>query len=64
MHAFRRTLFPLFLILTCPPTVILIWAINTHCDGSVLQFYQLIMQHGFFHTLHLLDPHKDGRVFC
>ena len=47
----RNTLFPLFLMLTCPPTVILVWYINTALDGSVLTFYHLILNNGFFTTL-------------
>lgn len=44
----RSTLAPLFLIVTCPVTVILFWYINTHCHGSISEFMHLIVQYGFF----------------
>lgn len=54
---FQRTIVPLFLILTCPPTVILVWFINTHMNGSVLNFYHVILQNGFFTVLwHIWKP--------
>ena len=36
---FRRTALPLFLILVCPPTVIILWMITVHFDGSFTQFF-------------------------
>lgn len=36
---FRRTVLPLFLILVCPPTVILLWMIAVHFEGSLMQFF-------------------------
>ena len=37
---FRRTLLPLFLMLTCPPAVIVLWMIAAHFDGSVVTFFR------------------------
>lgn len=48
---FRTTLFPLFLMLTCPPTVILVWHINTINYGSLLNFIHTTSQYGFLTTL-------------
>ncbi|OGT44530.1 MAG: 7-dehydrocholesterol reductase [Gammaproteobacteria bacterium RIFCSPHIGHO2_12_FULL_38_11] len=52
MHArLRNTLFPLFLILTCPPTALLVWHINANLNGSVSLFLQVVIKNGFWHTL-------------
>ncbi len=48
---FQKTMVPLFLMITCPPTVILIWHINTTLNGSILNFGHLVLQQGFFNTL-------------
>ncbi|OGT34387.1 MAG: 7-dehydrocholesterol reductase [Gammaproteobacteria bacterium RIFCSPHIGHO2_02_FULL_39_13] len=47
----RRTLFPLFILLTCPLTVILAWHINTSLNGSLLNFAHIAMQNGMGHTI-------------
>ena len=48
---FQKTLFPLFLMLTCPPTVILVWHINTHMNGSLHHFVSVALQNGIWHTI-------------
>lgn len=48
----QRTVVPLFLMLTCPLSVLLIWHINTAMDGSLLLFTQTVIQQGFWHTIH------------
>lgn len=53
----RRTMGPLFLILCCPPSAILMWYTNTHLDGSLSALYNLIVTQGFFTTLyHIWQP--------
>jgi 7-dehydrocholesterol reductase len=47
----RQTLCPLLLILACPPTVFIFWYTNTALDGSLLKFWELVMQKGFFTLL-------------
>lgn len=51
---FRNSIFPLFLIVVCPPAAFLMWTINSDYQGSVLVFWQDIVQYGFFHTLHAM----------
>lgn len=54
---FSRTLFPLFLMTTCPITVILIWHINTSMNGSLLNFIHLAHQQGWLNTIwHIWAP--------
>jgi 7-dehydrocholesterol reductase len=36
---FRRSALPLFLILVCPPTVIVLWMITVHFNGSLTLFF-------------------------
>ena len=48
----RNTLGPLFLMLLCPPFVMLMWYTNTALDGSLLALWDLLMQQGFFHTIY------------
>src|SRR3990167_4004098 len=53
----RNTLFPLFLILACPPTAIIIWYTNTALGGSLHALLALILKDGFFTTLyHIWKP--------
>lgn len=47
----RNSLGPLFLILLCPPFVMLMWYTNTALQGSLLSLWTLMSQQGFFHTL-------------
>ena len=35
---FRRTIVPLFLMVVCPPSVIVLWMICAHFGGSVMAF--------------------------
>lgn len=52
MHTFiRHTLGPLFLILICPPFVMLMWYTNTALEGSFLELGQSINAQGFFTVL-------------
>ena len=48
MQWFRQTLFPLFLILACPPTVFLFWYTNTALGGSFVKLGELFSQMGFW----------------
>ncbi|EKD91884.1 MAG: hypothetical protein ACD_29C00325G0002, partial [uncultured bacterium] len=50
-HFFQKTFVPLFLMITCPPTVILVWHVNTAMNGSILNFLHLALQQGFLNTL-------------
>lgn len=48
---FRQTLFPLFLILICPPTVFLFWYTSAVLDGSFTKLGELIIQQGLWTTI-------------
>jgi 7-dehydrocholesterol reductase len=48
---FRQTLFPLFLILACPPAVFLFWYTNTALDGSFARLGELIIHQGLWTTI-------------
>ena len=48
---FRRTFVPLFLIVTCPPTVLLAWHINTELSGSISLFLQHALQNGIWTSI-------------
>jgi len=52
MHWFHHSLFPLFLIVVCPLTALLMWVINVDNGGSVVAFWNQIMQQGFFTVMH------------
>src|SRR3990167_11390988 len=53
----HNTLFPLFLIIICPPTVMLIWYTNTTLEGSLMALSHLFLTQGIFTTLyHLWKP--------
>lgn len=57
----RRMLGPLFLMLVCPPFVMLMWYTNTTLNGSATQLLQLITTKGLFTTLSLAWlPHFFG----
>lgn len=47
----RRTIVPLFLMISCPLSVILAWHINTRMNGSLLIFAHTAMQNGIGHTI-------------
>lgn len=51
-HIFRRTLFPLFLILVCPPTVFLMIYINKTLGGSFTEFVSTVLQKGLGSVLY------------
>ncbi len=48
----RRILGPLFLILVCPPFVMLMWYTNTTLNGSTSQLLNLIQSQGLFSTIY------------
>ena len=52
MRFLRNTVFPIFLILACPPTVMLIWYTNVTLGGSLTALGTLMLQKGFFTTLY------------
>jgi 7-dehydrocholesterol reductase len=43
---FSKILAPLFLIVVCPPAVLLIWYTNTYLNGSFVQLFQEFSQKG------------------
>lgn len=51
---FHNSIFPLFLIVVCPPVAFLMWTINADYQGSVLIFWQEMMEYGFFHIMHAM----------
>ena len=48
---FQRTIVPLFLMICCPLSVLLVWHINIDFQGSVLAFFNFITKQGVFHVL-------------
>src|SRR3990167_3809632 len=48
---FQKTIGPLFLMITCPPAVILAWYINTNMQGSLLNFAHIALQNGIMNTI-------------
>ncbi len=53
MYSFFNKIFiPLFLIIVCPPIVLLVWHINSTMGGSLQALIHQISQHGFFTTLY------------
>lgn len=50
----RDNLGPLFLILCCPPFVMLMWYTNTALDGSLYRLWAMINEQGFFTVLYLI----------
>lgn len=48
---FRRTLMPIFLLLLCPPLVILVWYTNVHLGGSIQKLFELFQERGIFTTI-------------
>lgn len=59
---FRNTFFPLFLMLTCPSAAIIFFHINTALNGSILAFYQLVLQNGLLQTMwQIWQPHFFGK---
>lgn len=49
-YIFRQVIFPLFLIVTCPLMVMLMWYTSAQLEGSFFKLYQLFLQKGFFST--------------
>ncbi len=47
----RNILFPLFLIVVCPPTVLLVWQVNATMGGSLLFLGHVMVQNGIWTTL-------------
>lgn len=57
----RNTLGPLFLMLVCPPFVMLMWYTNTALEGSLSELLNLIMQQGVFQTTYAIwQPYFFG----
>lgn len=53
----RNTLFPLMLIICCPPAVFVFWHVMTDLGGSLALFAHEIFLRGFFTTIyHLWQP--------
>jgi 7-dehydrocholesterol reductase len=48
----RKTIGPIFLILSCPPFAILMWYTNTALAGSFLTLKNMFVQQGFFNALY------------
>lgn len=48
---FRKTCVPLFLMTACPLAALIFFHINTTLNGSVMQFYHIILQQGLWNTL-------------
>ena len=48
---FQKTVVPLFLILCCPPIAIMVWHICADFNGSLFNFYHIILQNGFLNTI-------------
>ena len=48
---FHRTLAPLFLLICCPPTALLVWEINVEHGGSLASFVEQVLAVGFFSEL-------------
>lgn len=48
----RNSLGPLFLILVCPTSVMLLWFTNTVLDGSFLKLYDLMVDQGVILTIY------------
>ncbi|HSX04743.1 MAG TPA: 7-dehydrocholesterol reductase [Rhabdochlamydiaceae bacterium] len=42
---------PIFLLLLCPPLVILMWYTNVELDGSIQELFEIFQEDGFFATL-------------
>ena len=48
---FHRTLAPLFLLICCPPTALLMWEINVEHGGSLASFVERVLAVGFLNEL-------------
>ncbi len=48
----RNSLGPLFLIVCCPPAVMVFWYTNTALEGSFAAFWQKAMETGFFKLIY------------
>ena len=48
----RDTLGPLFLMMVCPPFVMLMWYTNTQLEGSLADLWSLMTQQGFYQTIY------------
>jgi len=56
-HFFRTTLIPLFLIIVCPPFVLLVWHINASLGGSLTAFVRDVAHNGLFTEIyHVWSP--------
>lgn len=71
LSTLRNTFGPLFLILLCPPFVMLMWYVNTELTGSLASLAQLIMENGLLKTIYdIWQPYFWGSttawmiIFC
>jgi 7-dehydrocholesterol reductase len=51
MQFLRKTLFPLLLIVCCPPMVILMWYTNVFLGGSLTSLWDVFQKDGLFTTI-------------
>jgi len=54
LQKLRNSLGPIFLIMACPPFVMLMWYTNTMLGGSFSRLLDLIVQTGFISTLYMI----------
>lgn len=52
LYSMRNSFGPLFLMLVCPPFVMLFWYTNIALDGSFWQLGQLMVENGIFQTIY------------
>jgi 7-dehydrocholesterol reductase len=61
----RNTLFPLFLMLSCPPAALVFFYINTKMDGSLLTFLHQVLNQGLTQTIWAIwQPHFFGNAIA
>ena len=49
---FHYTLFPLFLIIACPLSALLMWVINVDYNGSLLEFVRVLKEQGAWNIIY------------
>lgn len=63
VYVFRQILVPLFLIVFCPLTVMLMWYTSAHLSGSYEKLFQLFHHQGIFTTIKAIwGPYFFGTV--
>lgn len=53
-HVFRRSLFPLFLIVACPLTVMLVWFTCVELNGSFQNLGSFCLKHGTLNAFYMI----------